>query len=52
VRPKSAVRLLGESHVEEIRAVAKVSELILVPAAAFELTGVREKEPRLADEIE
>ena len=47
-----AVRLLGEGEVQELRRISQEGERVLVAPAAFELAGIREEQPRLADEIE
>ncbi len=48
--PRSAAR--PECHVDELRRIAQEGERILVAAAALELPGVAEQQPRLPDQIE
>ena len=51
-----AVRLLDEQQVAEFAAVAEVRELVLAAArrrvARLDLAGVREPQPRLAEQVE
>ncbi len=47
-----AVRLLDERQVEVLRFLAQVCELVLAAAAALELPGMREQQPRLPEQVE